>query len=346
VILRQTVGALLYDLMPFELRMRGIGAKKGQPEPWLQIRNRDEAISMDERGVQCNWRFTSELHIGRVFPSTSARLMRKALVRWPVRMRDAPLPMAAAPRVSFLIGHRGLDRLPHLQATLQSIAAQTGCAFECIVVEQSAEREVERLLPPWVKYLHTPLPRPDLPYCRAWAFNVAAKQARGDVLVLHDNDLLVPERYGEEALQRVSEGSSFIDLKRFLFYLDATATAALFASGAPPRGVKSLVVQNMDGGSLVVRRAAYEAIGGFDEEFVGWGGEDNELLERAVVFGGVNRFAYLPMLHLHHDPQPGKLVQSTAAIERYRALRAIDPRERIARLQKREQGRMDGPAAN
>jgi len=342
--LRQRIGALLYDAVPFELRMRGIGAREGRPEPWLQIRNRNESISMDERGVRCEWRFASELHIGRVFPSTQARLMRRALTRWPIAMRDAPVPMTGLPSLSFLIGHRGIDRLQHLLATLRGIAGQTGVACECIVVEQSIAPEIERALPSWVRYVHTPLPRPDLPYCRAWAFNVAARHARSDILVMQDNDVLIPERYAYEAVRRVTEGFSFIDLKRFLFYLDDKATKRVFATGAAPRGVEAMVVQNLDGGSIAVRRDAYEAIGGFDEQFIGWGGEDNDFLDRAAVLGGVNRFAYLPLLHLEHPPQPGKQSQSSEAIQRYRDIEAVDPVARIARLRKLEQGQMSGPA--
>jgi N-terminal domain of galactosyltransferase len=345
VSLRQLIGALVYDWAPFELRMRGFGARNGQPEPWLQIRNRSETISMNERGVQCHWRFASDLHISKVFPSTAARLMRRSLDRWPVVMRDAPVAMSGPPRLSFLIGHRGTGRLPHLLAALHSIAGQTGVAFECIVVEQSVAPEIEKHLPSWVRYLHTPLPRPDLPYCRSWAFNVAAGHARGDILVLHDNDVLIPERYAYEAVQRVTEGFSFADLKRFIYYLDADASARVFTTGAPPQGVHALVVQNLDGGvSVVARRDAYEAIGGFDESYVGWGGEDNDFIDRAGFAGGLYRFGYLPMLHLEHPPQPGKTSPTSGAVQRYRAMETVDPGERIARLRAIEQGRMSGPA--
>jgi hypothetical protein len=323
--------------------MRGIGARSGRPEPWLQIRNRNESIAMDERGVQCLWRFASDLHIANVFPSAAARLIRKALTRWPVTMRDAPEAMNGPPRLSFLIGHRGVDRLPHLLATLRSIAGQTGVAFECIVVEQSVAPEIERSLPSWVRYLHTPLPRPDLPYCRAWAFNVAARHAQGDILVMQDNDVLIPERYGHEAVARIIEGWSFVDLKRFLFYLDEETTLRVFADGAPPGGVASIVTQNLDGGSIVVRREAYDAIGGFDESFIGWGGEDNDFFDRARFLGGVYRFSYLPLLHLEHPPQPGKASVTSDAIRRYRVMENVDPGQRIARLRAIEQGRMEGP---
>jgi hypothetical protein len=342
--LRHLVGSLIHDWVPFELRLRGIGGS-GLPEPWLQIRNRQETISTNGRGVQCHWRFASDLHISKVFPSTAARLMRRALARWPIAMRDVPAPMSGPVRVSFLIGHRGTDRLPHLLATLRNIAGQSGVAFECIVVEQSVAQQIATHLPPWVRYIHTPLPRPDLPYCRSWAFNVAVRHARSDILVLHDNDVLVPERYAFEAVQRMEEGHSFVDLKRFIYYLDAAATTRVFVTGVPPKGVPALVVQNLDGGiSIVARRDAYDAIGGFDESYVGWGGEDNDFVDRAGFFGGVYRYGYMPVLHLEHPPQPGKTSLTTGAIRRYRVMENVDPGERIARLCAIEQGRMSGPA--
>jgi hypothetical protein len=344
VSLRHTIGALVYDWIPFELHLRGLSPTKGLPEPWLLIRNRREVISTNGRGVQCLWRFSSDLHIAKVFPSAAARLMRRSLAHSPITMRDAPAPMSGPPRLTFVIGHRGTERLPHLLATLRNIAAQTGIAFECIVVEQSVAPEVERHLPSWIRYIHTPLPRPDLPYCRSWAFNVAARQARGEILVLHDNDVLIPERYAREAVERVEEGYSFVDLKRFVYYLDAASTARVFVTGAAPKAVPALIVENLDGGSIVARRDAYDAIGGFDESYVGWGGEDNDFVDRAGFFGGVYRFGYLPMLHLRHPPQPGKLSPTTGAIRRYRLMETVAPEQRIARLRATEQGLVSGPS--
>lgn len=316
--LRQRAGALLYDWPPFERRLRS-GA-------WLEIRNRHERVVSDGRGVRCEWRYTSDLHIARVLPSAGARLMRRAFEEWPVVMRDAPLP--GEPRVSFLIGHRGAERTPHLLATLRSIAGQS-VPVECIVVEQSASRELD--VPPWVRYVHTPVPA-EQPYSRAQAFNAAARHARTRVLICHDNDMLVPERYAVEALARIDEGWRFLDLKRFLFYLDEHETARVFAGEALRTNVATTIVQNARGGSIVADAEAYRAIGGFDPAFVGWGGEDNDFWDRAETTERVYAFGCLPMIHLHHAFQQGKWSDASEAVARYRALESVPPRERIARL--------------
>jgi len=322
--LRHRLGALLYDWLPFERKLRA-----GR---WPLIHNRAETIVSDGRGVRCEWQFTSDLHIAKVFPSTSIRLMRVALHDWPIVLEDRAPAAGGDPDVSFVIGHRGLARLPHLLQTLRSIAAQTEVAWECVVVEQSLSREIETRLPAWVRYLHTPTPSPDFEYSRAWTFNAGAEIARGRILILHDNDMLVPRRYAAEAVARIDEGFAFADLKRFVFYLDKISSERVFASGSIPQS-PTTVVQNLHGGSVIATREAYFAIGGFDESFVGWGGEDNDFRERADEHGGFYPFGYLPLIHLFHDPQPGKLQGASApAVKRYQELAAIPPRERIARL--------------
>ena len=326
--LRLIAGALVYDWPDFERRLRGFGARAGQPEAWLGIHNRADRLISDGRGFRCEWRFTRDLHIANVLPSTGKRLMRVALERWPIALSETPLH-AGAPLATFVIGHRGVERLPHLLATLRSIAAQS-VAVECVVIEQSHQPEVASSLPPWVRYIHTPVP-PDLPYCRSWTFNAGATHAHSDVVVLHDNDILVPESYAEEAVARVAEGWKFVNLKRFVFYLPAYETGRVFAT-RHVRPSRATVVQNLHGGSIVADRAAYDAIGGFDEAFIGWGGEDNDFWDRAATTERIYDFGYLPMIHLHHGDQPGKRERTTAAIARYEELEAIPPSERIVRL--------------
>ena len=334
--LKVKLGALIFDAPRFLRAMSG-------PGRWVEMHNRNERVTRDGGGVRCDWQYTTDLHIAKVFPSAAARLMRRAFEEWPLALRDAP-PHTDAPAVTFIIGHRGLSRLTHLLMTLRSIAGQAGVPIECIVVEQSVTREIESKLPPWVRYVHTPVAE-DYPYNRSWTLNVGARLARGEVLILHDNDMLSPARYAAEALARAQKGWSFLELKRFTFYLPEDETNRLFATGVVRTDVPANVVQNLQGASIAVTKEAYFAIGGFDETFVGWGGEDNEFWERAETTGRVYGFGSLPFLHLWHAPQQGKLAGNAApAVQRYFDLRSISPSERVRTLAARNWGSPQRPA--
>jgi hypothetical protein len=311
--LRQKAGALLYDWIPFELRLR---------RDWTRIRNRNERIDVAGGGVYCDWRWTSDLYIAHVFPSTGRRLMQAAFAQWPVAFAD-DIPAHDRPRISFIIGHRGAERIPHLLATIRSIAGQRDVSFECIVVEQSERIEARAHLPARVRYVHDAVAGAE-PYNRSRAFNVGARAARGDVLVLHDNDIVVPRGYASAAAKVMDRGADFANLIRFLFYLPGTDVRF----DSPPERV----VQNTQGGSIVAQREAYFDIGGYDEAFLGWGGEDNDFWDRAAT-QRIQRHGSVPMIHLWHPPQREKTLGDAApAVARYRELEKIPAVERIARL--------------
>ena len=100
-------------------------------------------------------------------------------------------------------------------------------------------------------------------------------------------------------------------------------------------------MQNAEaGGSLAMARSAFFAIGGYDESFIGWGGEDNEFWERAQT-RRVWPFGYLPMVHLWHAAQPRKTDPDNPTLRHYEALSRIAVDKRIAELRKREFGRSD-----
>lgn len=324
--LKVKLGALLYDVPRFVWATR---RRRG----WVAMRNRNERLTLDQRGARCEWLYTSDLHIANVFPATGARLMRMAFEDWPVVLRDEPVA-AGKPEVSFVIGHRGQARLPHLLATLRSIAGQRNAAVECVVIEQSERREIEAQLPAWVRYVHTP--SSEIAYNRAWTLNAGAREASGEVLVLHDNDMICPADYAAETLARAREGWLFQQVKRFTFYLNRYDTDRVFATRDVRTDVPSTVVQNLHGASIAVTRSAYFDVGGFDESFVGWGGEDNEFWDRAETTGRVYGFGYLPFMHLWHEPQPAKVLGSEApAVKRWHELKTVPAPERIRMLRER-----------
>ena len=339
--LKQRLGALLYDFPRFVWSIRPSARR-----PWVFMRNRNERLTFVSEGrslpaAQCNWRWTSDLHLAKVFPSLGGLFMERVFRDWPIEFRAEPLLRDEKPDVSFIIGHRGVERLPQLLQTLKSIAAQREVAFECIVVEQSTLQEAKPFLPSWVRYFHTSLQSPETPYSRAWAFNVGAKVARSNALVLHDNDTLAPCYYGREILARLREGFEVINLKRFIFYLNRQDSALIAGDAFSGHYTPDSIMQNALGGSIAVSSDAFRALGGFDESFVGWGGEDNEFWERGET-RSCWPFGYLPFVHLWHSNQPGKYDQQreTAKLSERRSL--IPAHERIAELSRRDFGNPHG----
>jgi hypothetical protein len=341
--LRQHLGALVHDVPRTLLALRPWGDRAGHA-PWLFVRNRAERLHVEPRGlgVRCDWRWTSDLHAAHVYPLLGRALLRRALRDWPIGFAPAPARHADVPEIAFAIGQRGLARLPLLLAVLRSIAAQEHAQVECIVVEQAPQVEIAAALPPWVRHVHTPVPA-TLPYARSWAFNVAARQARASVLVFHDGDILVPRGYAQAVLRRVRAGAEFVDLKRLLFELSAEQNATALA-GRPDavRGALERVRQNARGGTLAADKRAFFDIGGFDEAFVGWGGEDNEFWERALT-RRAEAFGLLPFVHLWHAAQPGKQVPAAPTRALYDELSQVPALERCARLRARDFGNPRGP---
>ncbi|MGH9823578.1 MAG: galactosyltransferase-related protein, partial [Blastocatellia bacterium] len=101
------------------------------------------------------------------------------------------------------------------------------------------------------------------------------------------------------------------------------------------------------GGSIAIDKEVYFAIGGFDESFVGWGGEDMEFWDRAAT-RSVWPYGYMPLVHLWHEPQPGKRAikgngAHTAWLTEKRA--AIPPQLRIEELKGREIGSLHYPSS-
>lgn len=326
--MRELAGVLVKDLPRYARRL-----VRRDSREYLMLCNRDELLerSPDGEGVRCRWQWTSDLHAPQVLPSLGAWLMRRALADHPVRSALSPLP--GTPQVSFVIGHRGEERLPHLKAALASIAAQEDARVECIVVQQERECTLAGRLPDWVRLVHSPPAEPSQPFSRAGALNAGAAHASSDVLVLHDNDMLVTADYAARICTKISAGWDVVNLKRFIFYLDNRHTADWLAGTADLRDrPPEAITQNSQGGaSVAITRAAFESIGGMDESFLGWGGEDIEFWERASTCR-VWAYANLPMIHLWHPHHPGKHDPDNPALKLYRQLAAIDPADRIARL--------------
>jgi len=329
--LRERLGVWIKDRWRYERALRA-------PSPaYLGLANRRESLkpAPDGLGWACDWTHTSVLHAPGVQPGLGRRLLRRCLADAPIARRPSParpLGPQEIPDLSVLIGHRGEQRLPLLLATLESLAAQRDVRLECLVIEQDDEPRIAASLPTWVRHVHAPPHTPGAAYNRSHTFNVGARHARGSVLLLHDNDMLVPVGYGQRVLERIDRGFEVVNPKRFVFYLQQDRSEAVRQGGSPADGPAGTIVQNLEaGGSMAIRADTYRAIGGMDETFVGWGGEDNEFWDRCLT-RPTWIWGYEPIVHLWHPSQPHKLRSDNPNLARARELMAQPADRRIAAL--------------
>lgn len=174
---------------------------------------------------------------------------------------------------TFIIGYRHkIDRLNNLRKTLDWINHFNNA--EVILVEQDKHSKISELN---LKCKHI-FVKSEMPYNRSWAFNVGLKHAQSNIIVFGDSDIIMnPDDFitGIKALEKyemVSPYHSVIDLTPEESNLNFDSIISI---SRPGRGETDNQKINISGGIAMFRKDAIEKIAGWNEQFIGWGGEDN-----------------------------------------------------------------------
>lgn len=302
--IRQKLGCWLHERWRTELVLLS-GRWGWLPRAeWLDLCNRHERLARTEEGVRvCHWSDSSFLTAVRLFPRVGGRLLRHCLREWPHRLAQVPEAGSSPsnPKVSVILPVGGLDRVPLFRCVLAGFLGQTRRDFEIIAVEHGTRPLYQAVCPEWVRYIFLPK-EPAQHFNKSMAMNAGVRSATAPYVLLHDADVVPPSAYVESILSRLDSGWEAVRPLRFVFLMEREATESFIASGGhslPSR--VALVQQNFPGLSTALSKKSYERIGGHDERFWGWGGEDLEFLDRLKTIklapGG-----YAPGLHLWHPP--------------------------------------------
>jgi predicted glycosyltransferase involved in capsule biosynthesis len=174
---------------------------------------------------------------------------------------------------TYIIGYRHKpDRLNNLRRVLDWINCFAG--VDVIVVEQDDHSKISHLN---LKCRHIFLKSKE-PYNKSWSFNVATKYSKSNVIVFGDSDLVMDPNKFIEGL-KLLEQYEMVNPYKSVVDLDPNESNMQFEQmvsvDRPGRGETDHQKVPMCGGICMFRKDAISKIGGWNEDFIGWGGEDD-----------------------------------------------------------------------
>ncbi|WP_370370609.1 galactosyltransferase-related protein [Catenulispora sp. GP43] len=234
---------------------------------------------------------------------------------WPSRSESA------SPRTQVIIPFRdaGLGpRTRNLLACLRTLYDQddSAGAIRIVVVETDRSPHARDLLPPLVDdYVFAP--KAGL-FNKSWAVNVGLRHGglpgvngTAPITCVLDADILIARDYVATNVERLaSDGHEAHLTYRRMFSMDAPSTdlaihtrLAEGAATAEMSALRGLLLRDTPGGSLWATTEALHRIGGFDERYEGWGGEDDDVIARLSQRAAFTIYDD-PLLHLNHPRPP------------------------------------------
>lgn len=133
---------------------------------------------------------------------------------------------------------------------------------------------------------------------RSNARNIAVDTATSEVFLLVDADCIVPQEQIIQSINLAIERMTIVHPYNKIHFLNDEASIRYISS---PSDFKpqlheyvfktpnEIILEN-SGGAYVVIKSQWKTIGGMNESFIGWGGEDSEFNRRYVTrFGNMGR---------------------------------------------------------
>lgn len=145
------------------------------------------------------------------------------------------------------------------------------------------------------------------PFTRAAGLNAAIRKASHDLILQADPDTIVPDAQAHTALQLAAEADGLVVPYDRYLYLDKAATQSLHAGYAldyfSERDCEDFG-KNGAGPVTAFSRRTWETVGGYDERFGLWGGDDAAFQYACAAYIGPERRVEGPALHSWHPRLP------------------------------------------
>lgn len=225
-----------------------------------------------------------------------------------------------------------------LEAVLKSLLSQTVLPYEVIIADDGSGHETRELIEKYQQQYPIPLHhswQPDKGFRAAESRNKAVAQSTGEYIIIVDGDIYLPATFIEDHIF-VAKPGCFVQAGRVS--LGPALSEHLMLTGVPPKiwqqGMKNRKnmlrckrlskvfsrVWNSDASTRSCNMAFWRQdmidVNGFNNDFVGWGREDSELVIR-LLNHGLQRL-YIKFLaagyHLYHQEHPRESLEANQLI--------------------------------
>lgn len=216
------------------------------------------------------------------------------------RVHVKPTLASVVPAITCIIPFRDIGRSEAISLVIDNIRAQRYPSVEIIAVE---EDDTSKLTLNWpINHLFV---KSNTAFNKSAAFNAAVAESCNENIVLHDADMLVQGDYFKMVANVLSTHESCI-LASHVYYLDDNYSAQVIAKRAVDARVQcQRRIDYFEGGSLACTKSAYWKIGGFNEEYVGYGCEDTDFYARLSGGSKWLEDRQIGLIHLAHPRTDG-----------------------------------------
>lgn len=175
--------------------------------------------------------------------------------------------------------------------------------FEVIIVEQKSTDMHNFPARPYLK--HIVLPGQEKGFNKSWCMNVAAKAATSDNLVYLDVDMVFDKTYFDKINRFKSPNVNYFTCWQYIISMPGK-----------DQPIARLITKDVltAGGAFFINKGFFWSAGGMNENYFGYGGEDNDLWVRVNRLLGDRTAHNVPSMpyalgHWYHDwaaPSPDR----------------------------------------
>jgi len=207
------------------------------------------------------------------------------------------------PSISYVVPFRNTGRQEAMQTVINNIRAQRYPHVQITMVEQDSKTNI--VLEPFQPFNYVLAQESENPlFNKSKAFNIGVSKSHGSV-ILHDADMLVPGSY-TKLIAGVLLSYDACHVGHTVIYTTKESAESINQNQNINLQTEfNRVVGYFEGGSLACTKEAYWRVGGFNEDFWGYGCEDCEFYARLSGNSKWYEKRQVDFLHMWHGRVSG-----------------------------------------